>query len=265
MTKLLTPVSDEFLTRVALGLMPGWRSERKFGMIENAPDSPTVVASAGTYAMPLAGVALEAVSSSADDSPSGNGARSVTFYGSDPVTWEHVSHTVALNGLTPVSVPNMIRGFRGRVDGAGTYASDSAPSHNSTITLRAVSGAVPWLTIPTVLGRGAGTSYVAAYTSEPDTRCWIVGRSITIETTKSIALKLSCRERADIVAAPFRPMRDVEVDLGIIGADTKRFPFMAGPFDGPADIVFFAQTTQVLQTANVSIDFDILIRDLSYT
>ena len=123
----LTQVSNEinmqepYDLQVAKGLVPGTTGLFKFGFnsdIDTAEE--TVWDAGGIYAYPGSALAMTIVSSSANDTSAGTGARTVTVVGLD-ASYIETTQTIALNGTTPVSIPTpLIRVYRAFVVTAGS-------------------------------------------------------------------------------------------------------------------------------------------------
>ena len=119
--------SNQFTYRVAAGLVPGWRSFRKFGYNEDI-DTGTedVWSNGGVKVWPSsAGVATVVSSSTADDADTGGGtpgtgALTVTFEGLD-ANYNEVSETFTMNGQSNVvGSVQFLRVHRGYVATVGT-------------------------------------------------------------------------------------------------------------------------------------------------
>lgn len=250
----------DFPTRVVLGDVSGWTAVRKFGAADSIGTSQTVIASAKTYQTPTSAQALEILSSDANDTSAGTGARTVTVHGlgSD---WTETSETVAMNGTSAVALStSFVRVFRMYVATSGTYATASASSHAGTITLRGDGGGATWATINTIGGVGIGQSEIGVYTVPAGKQAIVLGRELTVETNKSVNVEFYFRENADTVSAPFSAMRVLEVDRAVDGDLERTYPEPLGPFTGPCDIGFFAAATS--GTASIEVSFSILLRDV---
>lgn len=254
------PTLPDFYKRVAMGDVAGWTTVRKFGAIDNVSTTATVVATSGTYQTPTTAQALEILSSDANDTSAGTGARTVTIEGLDE-DWAFQSETVTMNGTSAVDLANTYtRVFRMYVATSGTYATSTASSHAGTITLRGDGGGATWATIGLVSSVATGQSQIAVYSIPAGKRGYLVGREYSVEATKTVTLQLYRREAADTVAAPFAPMRVLEVDRGVDGVADRRYPAPIGPFTGPCDLGYFANTSS--GTADISVNFSLLLEDV---
>lgn len=254
------PVDPNMLQRIMLGEVAGWSYVHKFGAIDNASTTLVPVATAGVYPTPTSATALEIVSSNANDTSAGTGARSITVFGLD-ANWEEQTETVNMNGTTAVDLANTYtRVYRLFVASSGTYASSTGGSHAGTITLREDGGGAAWAQIGTVGGFSVGQSQIAAYTIPAGKRAWVVSRHVTVETTKSALYVFFQRPNADTVSAPYSAMRAIEVDRGVVSSDGREYNPPVGPYVGPCDIGFMGAATS--GTADITIDFEILLQDV---
>jgi hypothetical protein len=133
----MTAVDEPNLkVKVALGLVPGWRELRKFGM------NDAVVSSSTQEMWPLgtarvwptsAAVAIAASSDAADDgNPVGTGARTIIIEGLD-ANYEEVSETLTMEGLSnATTTQTFLRINRAYVQYAG---SNGINVGNITITV----------------------------------------------------------------------------------------------------------------------------------
>ena len=120
-------------TAVALGLIPGWRRYRKFGMNPSC-DTGTedVWAAGGTRAIVATAGTVSVVSDSVADDVGSTGATSITIEGLDS-TYTEISETVALDGTTPVvTTASFFRIHRAYIASAGTGRTNAG---NITFTL----------------------------------------------------------------------------------------------------------------------------------
>ena len=84
---------------------------------------------------------------------------------------------------------------------------------------------------------------------------------VDIESTKSADLVLFTREDADVVSAPFGPMRTRSVIRGASGDFTKPRDIPLGPYSGPCDVAFMARATSEAGNTNISLSFDLMVFD----
>lgn len=256
-------IPADFFTEIRKGNVVGHSIVQKFGAIDNVTTTLTPITSSGQYPTPLAPVTLELVSSdNTNDIPAGTGALSITIEGLSNTNgaWTEESQTIALNGTTPVAVPNdMLRIYRMFVETSGTYATQTAPSHNSTITLRVSGAGATWQTLTPTGTFGLAQSEIAVYTIPKGKTGYLLSKKVSVESSKTANIFLFVREDADTVVAPFSPMRVKELERNL-ATSTERHP--SAPIVkaiGPADIGFMGQSTST--TTDLSIEFEILLVD----
>lgn len=109
--------------QVARGQIPLHKLLFKFGNNADINGSlETIWSHGGLYSYPSSAITMKVSSSSADDTSSGTGARTVTVYGLD-ANYNEINETVILNGQTAVDTVNQyIRVFRAFVVTAGSGA-----------------------------------------------------------------------------------------------------------------------------------------------
>lgn len=95
----------DFGARVALGLQTGYALFSKFGRDIAVGASLGPVTGSGSYPTPTALTSIEFVSSSANDTAAGSGARAITIVGIG-TNWAEVTETIATNGTTAVPLAN---------------------------------------------------------------------------------------------------------------------------------------------------------------
>lgn len=137
--RLAPPQALDQYFAISRGLLPGYSAIGSSGVVRDVDIVTTpqdVWGGGGLYPYLSAATALEAVSSSANDTAAGTGARTALVSGLD-ANWNTVNAVVTLSGTTP-SAPTVpllrVNAFRALTCGsAGTNVGD--------VTLRAVGGA----------------------------------------------------------------------------------------------------------------------------
>ena len=254
-------IPADFYTEVRKGNVPKHSIVQKFGAISNVTTTLTPVTTSGKYPTPLITVPLEVVSDdNVNDKAGGAGALTITIEGISNTNgpWTREVQTVALNGTTPVVLPNnMLRVDRMYVASSGAYATAIIPSHNSVISVREVSGGAIWQTLFPTGSFGLAQSEIAVYTIAKGTTGYFLGKSVYLEDTKTANIFLFVRDGADVVTAPFAPMRvkELERNLRVNATRTPNAPLLK--ITGPADVGFIAQSTST--TTSVSIEFELLL------
>lgn len=183
--------------RVAQGLVTGASTFNKLGRNSAIGTSETYIGNVGGTApyMPTAAVGVEIVSSSANDTSAGSGARSVTITGLNS-SFVLQSETIATNGTSAVAAANnYIRVFSAVVASSGTYGASNA----GNITIRQSGAGTSFAVIGTGIGRSQSSHYCvpSGYGLYLDTLI------ISPDTGKSMNVRAYSRSSADDVAAPY--------------------------------------------------------------
>jgi len=251
--------SDPML--ISRRLVDGAQAVRKFGAAMGIGTSLVPIATSQVYRTPTTAASLELVSDSNDDtSPSGSGALSVEVIGIADWSVGEVSETVAMNGTTAVALStSFLRVYRMKVATSGTYASSTAPSHNSVITLRETGDGDEWASMNSTSGFGLGQSEIAA-SSIATGKIGIMSKaSVFVEASKTATVVFFERPNADIIVAPFDVMRSKLTIHNIEGGFNADPIVPYGPFVGPCDIGWMGAATS--QTANISASYTMVIFD----
>lgn len=253
-------IPADFYLEVRKGNVPKHSIVQKFGAIQGVTTTLTPVTTSGTYPTPTAPVALELVSDSVNDASGGSGAIEVTIEGISNTNgaWTEEVQTVTMNGTTAVAVPNsMLRVYRMYVSSSGTYATETSPSHNSTITLRVSGGGATWQQLISNGTFGLAQSEIAVYTVPKGYTAYFLSKNVSIESSKTANVFLFVRDNADDVTTPYAPMRVKELERNL-GASTAKQP--TAPLlkiTGTADVGFMAQSTST--TTSLSVEFELLL------
>lgn len=247
-----------FETRTAIAKSNGETDSvivHKFGAINDVTTTLTPVSSSGTYQTPATLTSLEIVSSDANDTSGGTGARTVAVTGLT-TDYAEITETVSMNGTTAVALSNQFyRVYRIQVATSGTYATAAASSHAGTITVRTSGAGATWGLISIDAGFGLGQSEIGAYSVPAGKTAFLLTKTFDVESAKSASVYFFVREAIDTVSAPFSAMQTKQVHRN--KADSLRAQPITplGPFVGPADIGFMAKATT--STADVQVDFEV--------
>lgn len=131
-----------YLDDVGIGSVPNHSPRHVFGL------NPGVGLTAETispiqFTKPTSAVPMEIVSTSAQDSSSGTGIRTVEVHGLD-ADYNEVDQTITLNGLTPVSIPTPLV----RIQAVHAKTAGSAGSADGAISIRSIGGGSTYAQIP---------------------------------------------------------------------------------------------------------------------
>lgn len=186
----------DYLYAASFGQVPGARVVQVQGMnpdIDTGTVPEAIVPFGGLFPWQTTAVALEAVSTSVDDSAAGLGLRTMVVSGLG-LALNEITEVVTLNGLTPVPLVNSyyrVNNVIGLTVGAGASASNIGD-----VVVRTVVGATPQAFIPIGYGRdqccrytvpaGYNMSIIDGFASLLD---------VTNSSAFSVALQLYGREQ----------------------------------------------------------------------
>jgi len=203
----------------------------KFGENLNVTTTMSLVTSSGTYQMPSTAQTLEIISSNANDTAVGTGARTVRVIGLN-ASFVEISEDVSLNGTTAVALSTpFIRAYRIFVLTCGDYNVDSIGSNRGVIILRNSGAGVIWANIPLVNGLGTGQSLTACYTVPAGKSLYIDSLELSTSTNKTASILLAQRLNADDVTGSdytalrlFRSYTNVDSTVGVELKGLSVFP-----------------------------------------
>lgn len=157
-----TPSSAEidFYLAVAKGDFTNYSNISKFGRNPGVKSAgyETIWDGSNLYPWPTAAETLDVVSSDANDTSAGTGARTVEIEGLDS-NWDVQTETVTMNGTTDVTTTNsFLRVYRARVVTAG---SSGANEGTITFTNTTSSNVIAQISVDT---SGLGQTLMACYT-----------------------------------------------------------------------------------------------------
>lgn len=232
----------------------GYTTFEKFGRNDAVGTTPVSISVDGVYQVPTSATTLEAISTSANDTSAGTGARVITVTGLDD-NCNEISEDITMNGTSATSITSnsFIRVYKVRVKDSGTYATAAAGSHAGDITIRASTGGVTYAKIDSsTFPRSA--SQIGAYTVPNGKKVFI--KNITIATSVATNIMIFKREGANDTVAPFSPMVLIQEFDDVNGVIDLYTDSPLGPFDAMTDFGFMAYTGS--GTSKVSVDFDII-------
>lgn len=148
-------ISRDFVVDVGFGAIPGYSLVAQLG---NNPDIDTapsdVWSGGGSYPWMTGATSLEVLSSSANDTSAGTGARTIaiTFLNASYV---QSTQTITLNGTTPVAIPST----HFRINDAVVATAGSGQTNAGTITIRDAGAGTTRAIIPLGYGRVRQSQY----------------------------------------------------------------------------------------------------------
>jgi hypothetical protein len=247
--------SSDFLIEVAKGKVPGHSIVHKFGHAE-VGTTMTPICHGGIYPTPTAEVSLEVLSDDPLDTFLGTGARTIFFEGL-ALDGSIVTQSVEMNGTTAVPLPtDLFRLYRWFVETSGTYATTAVGSHAGAITVRVAGGGATWSALD-LTPFPHGQSEIGWYTVPLGHRAYVFLQEINVDTTKTADLVFVRREGANIVVAPFSPMRVVAQYVGIAGSNPSDSNAPQNSFEAFSDIGYMGKVAS--STASVSVAYEILL------
>ena len=184
--------TKDFYFLASTGEINGLKSINKFGSnlsIDTGSAPETIWSTGGLYVFPASSGSISVVSSSANDTAAGTGARTIIVEGLNE-DYEEITETFTMDGVNPVSSSlwnNWLRVYRAFVTTAGTSEVNAG---EITITL----GAITVATIPVDLGQ----TQMAIFTIPQDKKGYIVSITGSIlksgGTGRSANVGFYCRE-----------------------------------------------------------------------
>lgn len=178
---------------VIRGAYPHIASLFKFGRSAAISSTESVVwDGGGTYTFQPAAETVEAVSTSAEDNGTGDGARTLFILGLD-ADYNEVSELIVLNGLTPVvTTQTFLRIFRAIVVTSGL------PSliGDANLGVVTITGSDSTLKVAEIVV-GNGQTLMTVYTVPANRTLFITGVSASVGEGKSANFKFKFRNGAD--------------------------------------------------------------------
>lgn len=200
-------VSD-FGIDVAKGEVPGHTVIQKFGRNSAVSSTFVPICLSGFYRTPTSNTALEVVSTDVDDTFLGAGARTIYYEGLQVSGGNLVvvSDVVELDGTTAVALPDqLIRLYRWYVASSGTYASQSAGSHQGDLTIQENGGGSVWSKIENN-GFPRAQSQIGAYTVPTGYTAYVSKITYSVESDKEADILMFKREGVLNTSAPYNAM-----------------------------------------------------------
>ena len=199
----------DFGVELAKGAVPNHSVIHKFGRNSVVGATFVPICESGFYRTPTANTSLEVVSTDINDTSAGTGARSIYYEGLQIVDGELVvvSNTVTLDGTTAVALPDsLVRLYRWYVATSGTYASQTAGSHQGTLTIREAGGGSIWSVIQ-INSFARGQSQIGVYTVPTGYTAYVSNITYSVESDKEAEILMFQRTGVLNTTAPFDAMR----------------------------------------------------------
>lgn len=242
---------------IARGLASGCDAHHVYGRNVSIGSTPTPVTRSGYYQTPKADAPAYLrirAGGNANDTSNGSGGRSVTFIGIG-TDGSLITETVATAGTSAsaATTQGFIRLRDAIVTDSGTYATQTAGSHASTINIEDTAGNL-WGTIADgAIGRG--NMEQAVFVTPKDRAALITNIFVSSDADKKANIVFYKREGILETAAPYRAMQLI-----------NEFPQSAGLFDLRFDPpLYFPPLTDFgflasvsASTVDMSIGFDVI-------
>jgi len=229
---------------------------RKFGESANIGSTPTPISNGNVYQAPMNLTSVEISSDNVNDVYGGTGAWSVAVTGLS-TNWSEVTEIIELNGTTPVTLSNQFyRIYRMYIVDSGTYAGQTAGSHQGDIEIRGVVGGELWATI-TINGVALGQSEIGLYTIPKGYHAHLGNLFAHNNGNKVANIYMFQRINASDVIAPYGARRILFQIHGLVGGEILMPKSISGAFSETTDLGFMANTDT--GTTEVSVDFELLL------
>jgi len=261
----LRTLNSDFWTNVQAGLVPGYSIAHKFGSNLNAGTTlQDIWSTGGFFKWATVAAPLEAISSSADDTAAGTGARVITVEGLD-ADFKEISEDIVMNGIlvTTTTIKNFIRVQRVFVKDAGTYTTTIDGSNLGTITIRFESAGDIQSTIEvnTVASIGVGQSEQSLFTIPAGKSGFLHSSFVNVDAVKAATFYFWQRQNADVITAPFSSRRLIFRLDGISGASFFNPDTPIGSSGFPEKTDLWMSSVASLSNTIVESDFEIVLID----
>jgi len=201
---------------------------------------------------------LVAISTSANDTAAGTGARVITVEGLAPSFLE-ITEDITMNGLSnsTATTASFIRVNKVFVKDSGTFASTNGGTNIGTISINA--GAVLMSEISVDPDRASGVSEQSHFTVPSDKEAILRTLSINVSSNQAAKIYGIFRPRADITSAPFGASQTFFIQDGLKQPDSL-IPKAGILFDEKTDI-WFSCVSQA--ATDIDVDYELLVRNKS--
>lgn len=242
---------------IARGLMGGCSAYHVYGRHVDIGATPTPVTRSGYYRTPQASAPVHLRIKSggnANDTAAGSGGRAITFIGIN-ATGDLITETVATAGASAsaATTQHFIRLRDAIVSSSGTYATQTAGSHASTINIEDTAGNL-WGTIADgTIGRG--NMEQAVFVTPKDRAALVTNIFVSSDADKKANIVFYKREGILQTAAPYSVMQ-------LINEFPQCHDLIDLRFDPPlyfpplTDFGFLASVSA--STVDVSVGFDVI-------
>jgi len=249
-------VSRDFFLDVNQGIINGYSSKNISGEVTGISNTEYDIWEGGGAAADLswltAATTLEAISSDANDTSAGTGARTIHVYGLD-ANFAEIDEVITMNGTsaTTATTASFIRVNSVEVETVGTYTG----SNIGNITIRVSSAGSTQSYISAGEGRDSNTHY----TVPAGKTGYVIRISVTMDSNNDVDVHLVRRENADDSTAPVSPTVHTHHWTGII-APVDETPKANHIFPAKSDI-WAKGNKSTAGTCSIQVDYDIILVD----
>lgn len=193
MVDYASPRDMTFFDLVSLGRLPGWQVVRLAG---NNPDIDILTLPediwepGGLYPFQSTAQILEVLSSDANDTAAGTGARTVLISGLN-ANWELITELKTMNGITPVVTTQSFL----RVNSIRVITAGAGESNLGTITLRVSPGGATLAVIGFLGTQGNGVSFNGIFSVPLGKRVWVTNVTTNIQLEPSGTIQVHFKVR----------------------------------------------------------------------
>lgn len=207
--------TEAFELQVARGMIAGHKHLFKYGNNSDINGSLETIWSHSTlYVYPTVAIQMSVSSSSADDSSTGTGARTVSVQGLDQ-NYNEIAETIVLNGQSAVLTTNtFIRVFRAFVITAGSTNTAQGTIYIGTGTITGGIPAMVYAEIPL----GENQTLMAMWTV-PANYTFYIYRGIFSAASNNVAQYILGKFMVRTLGGVFRNAADVTVNSGTVAYD----------------------------------------------
>lgn len=209
------------------------------------------------YPWPTTPFTLEVLSTSADDTAAGTGAREITSscLAPDGTEVEVVIPTDGTSASAEASPTSIIRHNRSWVSAAGAYAGTTT-GNAGTITIRTAGAGQTHAEITTDSGVALGQTQITRFSVPSNKAAQVLEYTVQVDSTKSVDVWFLQRRSFLTTSAPFTSTRLIKKLVGVAGSISV--PFKT-PLDIPPETDLWWAAKVANGTARIVVDWEALL------
>jgi len=251
--------AKNFLFEVAKGVVPGHFSVHLFGRnpLVNKTTYEDIWETGGIKNFLTSASTLELISTSANDTALGTGARSIVLIGLDS-NFDLAIENLATNGTSPSapSSTSFIRLLRAQAQTGGAYGQTDDGGNDGDITVRLSSAGATQGTILTENNLRKGQTHLSHFTVPNGFTAFIYSIHISVQSSKAANVVLLQRDDADVVVAPFSCPRVIDRFDGVIG-QADEHPQL--PYELPAKTDVWFAAIGGANGSEIEVDYTVVL------